>query len=75
LGAVNQDSLWREGMRPNAHTAMLPYQERKVHRVRAENPVPKTKHIGEWGACGAAGYREEVGCVLLGLVNGCVQRI
>jgi hypothetical protein len=23
---------------------MLPYQEREVHRVRAENPVPKTTH-------------------------------
>lgn len=41
MEAVNLDSLWREGMRPNAQTAMLPYQEREVRLVRAENPVPK----------------------------------
>jgi hypothetical protein len=62
-------------MRLNAQTAMLPYQEREVCRVRAENPVPKSKTlVGEWGS-GAAGYHGEVRCVLLGRVNGCVQRI
>ena len=47
MGAVSQDSLWREGMRPNALIAMLIYQGLDVRGVRAKNPELALRRSGE----------------------------